>query len=115
MLLNLSNHPSNLWPQNQTALAIEKYGEIQDLPFPNINPEIEAYELDQLAEEYEIKIRKLNPTAVHLMGELTFTFRLVNRLKAIGVNCIASTTSRNVIEKDGAKTSVFAFVSFRAY
>lgn len=115
MLLNLSNHPSTLWPQNQTALALEKYDQIQDLPFPHIDPQLSGYDLEQLAEEYEIKIRKINPTAVHLMGELTFTFRLVNRLKAIGINCIASTTSRNVIEKDGAKTSVFAFVGFREY
>lgn len=115
MLLNLSNHPSTLWPQNQTNLANEKYGEIQDMPFPQIDPELSGYDLDQIVEEYEIEIRKINPTTVHLMGELTFTFSLVNRLKAVGINCVASTTKRNVSEKDGIKTSVFEFVTFRDY
>jgi hypothetical protein len=115
MLLNLSNHPSTHWPKSQTALAIEKYGEIQDLPFPQIDPELSGYDVDKIVEEYEIKIRKINPTAVHIMGELTFTHRLVNQLKVTGVNCIASTTHRKVTEQNGMKTSAFEFVQFRDY
>lgn len=116
MLLNLSNHPSASWPENQMNAAIQQYGKVEDLPFPAINPEWSTDEVRQLAEQYEIKVRQLNPTAVHIMGELTFTFMLVNKLKEIGIPCIASATNRMVTsENDGVKTSVFEFVRFREY
>lgn len=115
MLLNLSNHPSATWPDNQKNAAIEKYQTIEDLAFPPIDPTADEDAVNQLMEEYEIKVRKLNPKAVHIMGEMTFTYRIVNRLKSIGIPCIASTTNRKVTEKDGIKTSVFEFVRFRSY
>jgi hypothetical protein len=115
MLLNLSNHPSNIWPENQIQLANSLYHVVTDLPFPQINPESNSDDLEQLVEEYEIKIRQTNPTTVHIMGELTFTYRLVNKLKAIGINCIASTTERKVTIEDNLKTSQFQFVQFRPY
>lgn len=115
MLLNLSNHPSANWPHGQWNTAIEQFGSVQDLPFPQINPNANADEIEQLAEEYETKVRLLNPSAIHIMGEMTFTYKLVNRLKAIGISCIASTTERTTEEENGTKTSVFKFVRFRSY
>lgn len=115
MLLNLSNHPSANWPPGQWNTAIEQFGSVQDLPFPQINPNANADEIEQLAEEYETKVRLLNPSAIHIMGEMTFTYKLVNRLKAIGISCIASTTERTTEEENGTKTSVFKFVRFRSY
>lgn len=37
MLINCSNHPSRLWgdPQKEAAKV---YGEIMDIPFPQVNP-----------------------------------------------------------------------------
>lgn len=116
MLLNLSNHPSSKWFDSQLSTAQEEFGAVEDMTFPTIPPEWSSDEVEQLAEEYEIKIRKLNPVVVHIMGEMTFVFKLVQRLKAIGIPCIASTTSREVIENnDGTKTSTFKFVAFRSY
>lgn len=115
MLLNLSNHPSSLWTDNQKQKALELYSEILDLPFPQISPSLDTMELDLLVENYENKIRQINPLAVHIMGEMTFTFRLVNRLKTLGFSCIASTTERKTTEKNGVKTSIFEFVQFRTY
>ncbi len=115
MLLNLTNHPSKQWPANQYNHALALYQEVIDLPFPQIAPTLDSASLDKLVEEYEIKIRQINPHAVHLMGELVFTFRMVNKLKGIGITCIASTTERMTTEKDGVKTSVFEFVNFRLY
>lgn len=116
MLLNLSNHPSVNWPANQKEVAISKYSTIEDLSFPQIPPTMDEDELNKIVEEYEIKVRQLDPTAVHLMGEMTFTFRLVTRLKSIGIPCIASTTERIAAEdKNGNKISLFKFVNFRNY
>ncbi|PSJ75848.1 CRISPR-associated protein, partial [Sphingobacteriales bacterium UPWRP_1] len=110
MLLNLSNHPSANWSAEQTDAACALYGSVEDLPFPQIPPTWSTDEVEQLVEKYISKIRKLNPTAVHLMGELTFCFSLVAKLQAIGIPCVASTTQRNTIDNpDGTKIATFRF------
>jgi hypothetical protein len=115
MLLNLTNHPSSNWSSEQTDLAVEKFAQIIDLPFPSIPPDYSSQELDTLVEKFADRVLTLSPTVVHIMGEMTFTFRLVNLLKANGIPCIASTTSRSTEEKDGIKLSKFVFVQFRDY
>lgn len=118
MLFNLSNHPSANWPSMQLQAALEQYGKIQDIDFPHIDPHWAADEVLQLAENYYSSIKKSVPysAAVHIMGELTFTFALVQKLKAAGIPCIASTTERKIInEENGNKTSAFTFVRFRQY
>jgi hypothetical protein len=115
MLLNLSNHPSANWSEKQRLKAIELYTVIEDLQFPPISPTLKPADLDLLVDNYIITIRKINPMAIHIMGEMTFTFRLVNQLKAIGFTCIASTTERKSIEENGIKTSIFEFIQFREY
>jgi hypothetical protein len=116
MLLNLSNHPSASWPENQVQLANQAFGAIQDLPFPQIDPNADEDDITELAQKFLSRILEIKPKAVHLMGELTFTFNLVELLKSHGITCIASTTSRNTQEMpDGTKISKFEFVQFRAY
>jgi hypothetical protein len=116
MLLNLSNHPSSSWPKNQVTLANKNYGAIQDMPFPQIDPLADEDSIQELAIQYLNQILLLKPKAVHLMGELTFSFTLVELLKSHGITCLASTTSRNTQEMaDGTKISKFQFVRFRSY
>ena len=116
MLLNLSNHPSEAWPINQRLMAIEKYHSITDLPFPPIDPYWGIAEVLDLTADYVQKIRGIDPIAIHIMGELTFTLNLVNQLKAIGFSCVASTTERiATTDEFGNKTSTFRFVQFRPY
>ncbi len=115
MLINLSNHPSTNWSENQINIGNVSFGQIIDLPFPQIDPESSEKDIEILVAEYHQKIVNLQPKAVHIMGELVFTHKLVNSLKKIPIACVASTTHRNTIEKDGVKTSVFEFVKFRYY
>ena len=116
MLLNLTNHPSSTWPAIQLSSAIEKYGRVIDIPFPQIPPEMAGTDLNQLVEQYVQQVRKLDPIAVHVMGELTFTFKLVKVLQQLGYTCIASTTDRiATVDENGIKTSTFRFVQFRTY
>jgi hypothetical protein len=115
MLLNISNHPSSRWTDQQKKTAEKQFDTIQDLAFPNIAPEATATEVQQLADEFMEEISQQSPTAVHLMGEMTFTFALVTKLKKAGIPCIASTTNRIVEEKDGKKIVQFQFVQFREY
>ncbi len=115
MLLNLSNHPSAKWPENQIQAA-SQYGGVTDMPFPHIDPEADTDQVRQLAEQYEVKIRQMTDVrAVHIMGELTFCFALIPMLQNAGIPCVASTTARDTLEHDGIKTSVFRFIRFRAY
>jgi hypothetical protein len=117
MLLNLSNHPSHLWSPEQTAAAKNQFGGVTDLPFPKILPEADEAAIENLVGEYIHKITALQPpvAAVHLMGEMTFTFALVRKLQAAGIRCVASTTARDVVEEGGVKVSKFRFVRFRGY
>lgn len=121
MLINLSNHPKSNWSAEQTSAANKLYDEIIDLPFPQIDPYADEDYINLITDEYfNICKEKLNNTksensAVHLMGELNFTFTLVCKLLKAGIKCVSSTTERNSVEKDGLKISNFKFVRFREY
>lgn len=100
-------------------MAAHSYGAIEDLPFPAVSPSMDDEELDGLVEKYTEMIVNAcdsNTTCVHIMGEMTFTYRMVTRLKSLGFCCVASTTER-VAEttSDGQKLSTFRFVRFRRY
>ena len=118
MFINLSNHPSTNWSKEQLAAA-QEYGEIKDLPFPNIDENLDEEGIDTLTNKYIEMIKELSggePCTVHIMGEMTFTYALVNKLKALGFNCLASTTKRDVeIMPDGSKQVKFHFCRFRKY
>jgi len=118
MLINLSNHPSSLWSKTQIKTA-KQYGEIVDLPFPQVDPSGDESYIETLAVECCQKVLDLanyNFVTVHLMGEMTLTMALVKKLQAFGITCVASTTERvTCILSDGRKESVFKFVRFRNY
>lgn len=114
--INLSNHPSEGWSEEQLAAA-QKYGEIVDIHFPNIEPSFTTSMVNSLAGITVDTITALGKDiTVHIMGEMTFTYAIVSRLKALGITCLASTTERNTITTpDGKKISEFKFVQFREY
>ena len=113
MFLNLSNHPSASWSEPQFAAA---GGKVIDLQFPQVSPDGDEAYIEQLAQEYYDKIVQMKDIkAVHIMGEMNFTYALVNKLKANGIKCVASTTKRETVEENGVKISKFNFVRFREY
>lgn len=119
LFLNLSNHSSDKWSKAQLDAA-RAYGEVVDMPFPVIDPGATTEEIHRLAEEYADRITSSylgrDLMTVHLMGEMTFTFRLVTLLHARGVRCVASTTQRKTSELEGSKKeSIFEFQAFREY
>ena len=118
MLINFSNHPSEFWEQKQLEAA-KVYGEIQDIPFPAVDPDASCDDILALADRYIqiILARAENrQITVHVMGEMTFCFMVVSRLKEMGIECIASTSVRDTeMTSDGKKISDFQFVRFRKY
>jgi len=117
VIINLSNHPSSDWNNEQISAA---GGEIIDVPFPAIDPNYDDEEIDSLVSKYFDIIMsykdKYENIIVHIMGEMTFLFKLVTLLKSKDIQCIASTTDRIVKEIGPNKKEVkFKFIRYRQY
>lgn len=118
IFLNISNHPLSTWTEPQKAAA---GCEIVDISFPLVPPMASREEVQVMADEIASQVADLRTqgteiAGAHIMGDMTLTFALVVRLKAMGIKCVESTTLRKVIDQpDGGKTSYFNFVQFREY
>ena len=120
MLINLSNHPSSRWSAEQRQAAEQAFGGVVDLEFPPIDPTASSQAVLELAQNYLQQVldrltAPLSQQAVHIMGEMTFTYAFVSLAHAQGVRCVASTSRRNVTELEDGKQVHFRFVAFRDY
>ena len=115
-LINLSNHPSAFWSeeQKQTCTTL---GDIVDMNFPNVDPAWDENDIAQVADEICSRITQLKDVvAVHVAGEHTLTFAIVVRLLRAGYRCLTSTTERNSVNlPDGRIVKTFSFVRLRDY
>lgn len=118
LFINLSNHPSSQWKEEQLCAARD-FGEIMDMPFPQVNPDAMAEDVNSIANDLVDKIKVLesdNDVVVHVMGEMGLTYCIVKKLSAIGIRCVCSTSYRIVKEEDEGKRLVeFHFNKFRDY
>ena len=118
MFINFTNHPSSLWDEEQTNAA-RQYGEIVDILFPAIDPKAPKKEISLLTDKYVEDIqKKASPKecVVHVQGEQTFCYSLIQKLQSLGYRCLASCTERIVhINEAGEKVSSFRFAGFREY
>ena len=62
MILNLSNHPHENWPEKQLRTA-RAYGDVIDLPFPPVSPDATEEELEQTALQLLRQIGEMKPDA----------------------------------------------------
>lgn len=124
MFINISNHPSSKWGEEQIAAAVAEgrisgREEIIDIPFPNVPPTATARDLEKLAREILADDWNFptSPADVwHVMGEMGLVFAIVLELRRRGIRCVHSTTERVSVENaDGTKTVKFNFVQFRDY
>ncbi len=121
MLINLTNHPFEEWAETQKHAAIDQYGIVEDLAFPDVDPSATKEYVSILASEYFSEcLMKLETTdgktdAIHISGEPCFLFQFVTLAKEKGIPCICSTTYRLVTNDGNIKTSNFKFVQFRKY
>ncbi len=118
LFLNLTNHPSSKWDSRQLETA-KNYGTIEDIKFPNINPDWTDEQVENEAEEVARNIMekaKERKVTVHVMGEMGFTYALVRILQKEDIPCVYSTTERKVTENpDDTETKKFVFKQFRKY
>lgn len=118
MFINLTNHPSEKWSEEQRNAA-EEYGEIIDIPFPLVDENATEAEIKQLSDKYVSTILSKGKTKdliVHIMGEQTFCYALISKLQKEGIRCVASCTkSDSYYNEAGQKISTFHFSRFREY
>lgn len=120
VFINFSNHPFAGWSEAQRRAA-EAYGEIIDVPFPQVDA---AKDGEAVRSEASAKAKELVNAyysqgvelTVHAMGEMTYLYAFVSALKSCGIRCLASCSERVVEELgDGKKVVVFQFEGFREY
>jgi hypothetical protein len=124
-LINVSNHPSASWSQDQVSAAEVELGGVVDLEggFPPVPPESDAKDIERLAEATASRIRAQDPSGaapVFVAGELRLTVALVARLQREGRRCVTTAAARDVTERglaDGTseRTSRFRFVRWADY
>lgn len=119
MFINYSNHPSALWSKEQlTAAAV--YGQIRDIPFLSVSPDLDEYGVSALAEQEYEKIMALQPDAVMCQGEFSLTFALIDRLLDAHIPVFAACSQRETKERitdtgETERISTFRFIRFRQY
>ena len=119
MFINFTNHPNAKWSLNQLNNA-KTYGDIVDIPFPDISPDGDEEYILQLANQYVAEILKYNPATVLCQGEMTLAFKVANILIYKGINVLATCSKRIATEKIGENgetiiNAEFHFVRFRKY
>ena len=119
VLINHSNHPSEKWTEEQR----KGWDKIIDLPFPEIDPEMDKDQVETLALENFKKIKEIavketaknRKAVIHVMlqGEFSYCYLLYNKIKDL-FPVVLPTTKREVVEKeDGTKISTFKFRRWR--
>ncbi len=92
MFFNLSNHPSSGWTKEQYEYAYSRWGEIRDLPFPPLGPELTEEDVLREVRDYLPKIPAKEEGVMSVFGEFCFTYAMANLLMRRGysVKCVHS-------------------------
>ena len=119
MFINFSNHSCNTWSAEQLAAA-EFYGEVLDLPFPDVPAEVDEAWINAAADALCREISERHPAAVMVQGEMSLAFAVASRLLKSGITAVCATSKRvckTITNADGSveRQSVFRFVGFRKY
>jgi len=125
--VNISNHPSSRWSEDQREAALrlareearrrgfEGDVEIIDIPFPEVDPLMDTSGVVSLARSLAAGVPEGTLVAM-VQGEYTLVYSLVHLLQGRGVLVCAATSRRVVTELgDGRKIAEFKFVQFRFY
>ncbi len=121
MFVNVSNHPSSRWSDDQREAALALGGEIRDFPFPNVPADASSADVLQMArdlvEDLFYEINAGQGDVVMVQGEFSLTFATVERLRSYGISCVVACSERELVETiangETTKTSVFRFRQFR--
>lgn len=119
MFVNCTNHRIENWSEKQLKEA-QKFGDIIDMPFPNVSADWNIEEVRKIAYKLVDDIVSLHPDIVLCQGEFTLTYTVVDELKKHGIKVVAACSERRAkeyVNEDGTieKNSIYEFVKFREY
>lgn len=121
IFVNLSNHPSNKWCQEQKEAVgkIVPDAQIVDFPFPSVDSSLNEAQILKLAEQLLAEITALDPCVVMCQGEFGLIYCIVTLMKKMGIKTVYGCSERITTEKQTKngieKISTFSFVKFREY
>jgi len=115
-LLNISNHPSSGWSEEQ-----KRGWKVFDIPFPAVPAEAGEAEVASLANSIAVQVmelyRRFPFDAITIQGEFSLCYLLLGKLakwlSANNISIAIPTTERKVVGKNGKKVSEFEFVRWR--
>jgi len=122
MFINVSNHPSTRWSEEQFKAAHAISDTIVDIPFPNV-PANETHVtgiahgiIDSVYSVLKGELPK--DTTVMVSGELSVSFYAIQSLLRRGFKVVVACSERisqEQVQPDGStkKVAVFKFVQFR--
>ena len=76
----------------------KKYGDIMNVPFPNVSPIANSDKVVELARNTASRLKVNGNDAVLVQGEMTLTFALVSILRSLGIACVTVCSERKVTE-----------------
>lgn len=122
MLINLTNHPFEEWPEEQVNAAKLQFGSVRNLLPKPVPPDLDSLKVLELAHYYVKRALEILSLAPHetngilITGEYNFTWCCINLLQQKGFGCYAATTERLILEKEKASIKrAYSFVQFRKY
>ena len=101
VFIDLSNHPSQKWCQDQRN-AVDRLvpdAQIMDFSFPSVDSSLNEAQIINLSEQMVTEIVALKPAAVMCQGEFGLTFRLVTMLKRMGIKTVYGCSERKATER----------------
>ncbi len=119
MFINFSNHPSANWPPKQRAAA-ESLGEVKDIAFPSITPELSENDIIALVDTYLKKYPWDTADPVFLAGEYCFAFAMTDLLLSRGVRALCTESNLKLVSgpmENGTtrRTATLEFLRFTNY
>lgn len=104
---NISNHPCHAekttWSAKQIAAAEELGGEVVDIGFPKITPDMSDEELARVCHAVALDIKgmamKDEKSAAMVAGEYCATIMIIAELESAGIKCVFGQTERKVEER----------------
>jgi len=121
-LINISNHPSSRWSQQQLDSAKQFCEQIIDVQFPLVDPNASEREIHQLAsdifQKHILSLPEWKNSVVMVQGEFSLSYALFMLCKSNALPVVIPTTKREAHEKvlpDGSviKKAIFRFVRWR--
>lgn len=119
VFVNHTNHPFENWSDEQMEAA-RQYGEVIDVNFPAVEAGWDEAAVDSLARENARCILAMQPSAVLVQGEFTYSYALIGYLLKAGADVLAACSERCTEcfvneQQETIRRSVYKFVRFRSY